>query len=459
MLSARAKAGLLLALLLAAGCGQRNPPQLLLLITVDTLRADRLGAYGNPDGLTPNLDALAASSQVFTTAYPSASFTLPSIATLLTGHYPAQLDLVDNALVLPEAIPTLAQALRQRGWKTAAVVSSFVLRRATGLDAGFDVYDDQLPQVEASRAAFPERVAPATTEAALAALDPLLLEGKPAFLWVHYQDPHGPYTPPAPRRERHLARARAAEDGRRQLPASTENRGLGGIPLYQIVDERRDIAYYRAGYDGEVDYTDEEIGRLLAGLMERELMEDTIIVFTADHGEGMGENEYWFAHGEFLTDPAMRVPLLVRVPGRTAARREDVAGLVDLYPTLLALLGIEASSRYPGRDLLAPDAASGSSSLILATLDGSTTPRAALIEDGYKYIYEPRPDGSFGQQLFRLNREDRDLSGELAERASAMRTQLSGRWRAMHASKARANRQELTPADAERLEALGYTVE
>jgi arylsulfatase A-like enzyme len=458
--SVRPKAGWLLALVLvAAGCGSQGPSQLLLLITVDTLRADRLGVHGNEQGLTPNLDALAANSEVFTTAYAPASFTLPSIATLQTGHYPAQLSLVNNVLMLPETAPTLAQTLRERGWKTGAVVSNFVLRSETGLDAGFDLYDDRLPHVEANRADFPERLAPATTEATLAALDELSVEGKPVFLWVHYQDPHGPYVPPEPRRQRHLAQARAAADGARELPASEQDWGLGAIPRYQVRGEHRDVAFYRAGYDGEVEYTDEEIGRLLAGVSERELMDRAIVIFTADHGEGMGERDYWFAHGEFLTDPLVQVPLLVRVPERAAARRVDAAGLVDVYPTVLALLGIETPDRYPGRDLLAPHAESGSSSLILATLDGSTTPRIGLIEDGYKYIYEPRRDGSFGEELFRLGREDRDLSAEQPERANAMRTRLRDRWHALLVSKAATRPQDLTPAEAKRLEALGYRVD
>ncbi|HEY5659049.1 MAG TPA: sulfatase-like hydrolase/transferase, partial [Myxococcota bacterium] len=160
------RSGLAVALLLfVVGCrGAPAPPTLFVLITVDTLRADYLGAYGSSRGLTPRLDALAEESVVFASAYSATSFTLPSVSAILTGRYPEELGIWVNESAVPSSIPTLATVLREHGWRTGAVVSNFVLRASSGLAAGFDVYDDDLPQREAVRP-WPERTAGDTTEA------------------------------------------------------------------------------------------------------------------------------------------------------------------------------------------------------------------------------------------------------------------------------------------------------
>ena len=199
-----------------AGCGGPAPPRLLLLLTVDTLRADHLGAYGSELGLTPNLDALARESLVFTAAYAASAFTLPSMGALLTGHYPESLGLWSNESLVPDTAPTLAEELRRRGWRTGAVVSNFVLRRSSGLDRGFDLFDDEFPDWETTRGV-PERTASDTTDAALATLGACAEAASRCFLWVHYQDPHGPYTPPAGWRKRQLPAERERAGGRRLL--------------------------------------------------------------------------------------------------------------------------------------------------------------------------------------------------------------------------------------------------
>jgi arylsulfatase len=328
----------LLAIALAAGCRDAaGPPHHLVLITVDTLRADRLEAYGGALGLTPHLDALARQSEVFFRAYAPSSFTLPSVSAIMTGRYPQELGIWKNESGVPASASTLASELRGRGWRTGAVVSSFVLRKRSGMAAGFDLFDDVLPQREAVRK-WPERIAGDTTAAALGVLEDCTAGADTrCFLWVHYQDPHGPYAPPGDRRRRFLEAEREAPDGRRLLPV----RGgapLGTIPPYQFLEGRRDVAFYRAGYDAEVQYMDEEVGRLLDAFAERGLAKRTAVVFAADHGEALGEGDYWFAHGEFLTDSLVRVPLLIRDPRRSPRRREDLVSLVDLYPTLLALV-------------------------------------------------------------------------------------------------------------------------
>ena len=163
------------------GC-DRGPegPRLLLLVSVDTLRADRLGVYGSDLGLTPNLDALA-----FMAAYAAAPFTLPSVSALMTGRHPEALGIFSNESLLPASVPTLASELKRSGWKTRAVVSNFILRKASGIASGFETFDDLFPQVEIVRM-WPERVAPDTTDAALELLDECAPgEDSRCFLWVH----------------------------------------------------------------------------------------------------------------------------------------------------------------------------------------------------------------------------------------------------------------------------------
>ncbi len=440
----------------ACGGGRAAPEiRLVLLLSVDTLRADHLGVYGSTSGLTPHIDALAAGSQVFTAAYAPASHTLPSVSSLLTGRYPEELGIWSNESVLPGGVPTLALELREAGWRTAAVVSNWVLRRASGLDAGFERFDDSLPQLEATRP-MPERVAPDTTEAALAALDACLATpASRCFLWVHYQDPHGPYTPPDELRDRELARARAAPEGDRELPVLDGPFGPGGIPRYQFLAGRRDAAFYRAGYAGEVAFLDTSVGRLLDGLRERDLDDAALVVFTADHGEALGEDDYWFSHGERLSDALVRVPLLLRVPGLAATTRDDVVSLVDVAPTLSArLLDAAPAPGRPGRDLLAPGAEQRHSSPYLAALRGADVPRYGLVDVGFKYVVEQR-DGVWRGRLTRRGDDEVDLTAPAPQVASRMRArleQLMERYRRVDVE----SRRELSNEDRRKLEALGY---
>jgi arylsulfatase len=444
--------------LASIGCDGEPPVDVLLLVTVDTLRADHLGAYGSRRELTPHLDALARESEVFSAAYAPAPFTLPSVTGLLTGRYPEALGVVSNASAVPPSAPTLATELRRHGWRTAAVVSNLVLRRTAGLDLGFDLYDDDQPQREAVRK-WPERVAASTTDAALRALDALLEQpGAKLFLWVHYVDPHGPYTPPDGLRDRYLQEEREAFDGGRRLPIGARaTQGLGALPTYQVVDRRQDVAFYRAGYAGEVRYADREIGRLLDGLTARGLDERALIVFTADHGESLGENDFWFNHGDFLTEHLVRVPLLVRRPGVAPRRRHDVVSLVDLYPSLLAHLeGAAVDDSYPGRDLLARGADRSDSVPYLATLRGGRHTRFGIVRRDRKLVLSKQRDGSWDTQLFRRGEDDVDLSGILAQEAETLRGELVAvRERSGTVAEAR---QELSVEERAQLEALGYVL-
>jgi len=444
----------ILAVLLLAGCGPGPAPRLFLLVSVDTLRADRLGAYGSDRGLTPRIDALARESEVFAAAYAPASHTLPSIAALLTGRLPQEIGVVDNLSRLAPGVPTLAAELASRGLTTGAVVSNWVLRRASGLDAGFAVYDDQLPQEETTRAV-PERIARDTTDAALGLVaDCAATPERRCFVWVHYQDPHGPYAPPGGR-ERHLARERAEADGRRLLPLLPGPFGAGGIPSYQAVAGEREVAFYRAGYDAEIAYLDGEVGRLLDGVQERGLWDRAVVVFTADHGESLGENDYWFGHGEDLTEALVRVPLLLRVPGRAPRGRSDVASLVDLRRTLLALAtGEPGQPGERGRDLLAAEAPQAASLPLLATLGGARLPRYGLVDGEFKYVIV-REGEAWQGHLYRRGDDATDLATPAPHVARAMRSRLEQVLQSIP-EPARADERPLDAAERANLRALGY---
>jgi len=395
-------------ILFDASCARatEQAPQNIILITVDTLRADHLGTYGSQLDLTPNLDALAKRSLVFREAYTTAPFTFAALTSLITGRLPEEYGILSNTSTLPNDIPTLATQLKARGFRTAAVVGNFVLREGTGFEQGFDQYIADFPDREPTRG-MPESIATSTTYAALKSLEELS-QGKKKrfFLWVHYQDPHGPYTPPRGYRERYLD-AEHKIVGTRKLRMDGSNRGFGTIPNYQALGEERSVAFYRAGYDGEIRFVDEQIGRLLNKLRELHLMENSIVVFTADHGESLGTWNYWFAHGEYLLDVLINVPLLIYVPNGSSGERADVASLLDLFPTLLDQVGALSKELRPGRgrNLLAPEGRNASSVIYLSTLEEATVRRSGLIADGYKFILD---DASGQQTLYSLGTGLRD---------------------------------------------------
>lgn len=439
-------------LIFSACAAGSDSARLVVLVSVDTLRADRLGAYGGPAGLTPELDALAERSVVFDAAYAPASHTLPSVTALLTGRYPQEMGVTGNLSVLPEQSVTLARVFQAAGWRTAAVVSNWVLRRATGTDAGFDSFDDVLTRHEAARP-LPEREAKETTRAALDALtDCLPTASAQCFLWIHYQDPHGPYTPPTALREARLAIERERSDAARRLPLLPGSFGAGGIPDYQVIDGRDDVAFYRAGYDAEVAYLDAALGELFDAIAARDA--NAAVIFTADHGEALGEQDIWFGHGERLGEAQIHVPLFFSLPGAKPGRRNDVASLLDVLPTLeAALLGVADPART-GRALLAPGENQRSSTVYLATLQGSKEHRVGVIDGEFKYVAALRNDGAWDGRLTRRGDDSVDLTAPAPQVAARLRSRLEELIRT-HAE-APGTQLELSDEDRASMRALGY---
>jgi arylsulfatase len=332
--------GLALVALLA-GCSDSRPN--LLLVTVDTLRADQLECYGGPPGVGHALCQLAADGTRFEWAFSTAPSTSPSVASILTSLYAPQHRITQQVeSTLADEQLTVAEALHDVGYSTAAFVSNPMLHRMRGLNQGFELYDHRMKRRETNRPGFAERNAQETTDAALAWARTGPAE--PWFLWVHYQDPHGPYLPPG-------TRAMRDAEGSQLLPVLEDESGHGGIPHYQALPDLYSAEAYEQLYRAEIAQLDVHFRRLVEGLDA--LAAPPAILMTADHGEALGEDGYWFAHGHSVGLDQVRVPLLFRpAPGsRGKGVASEVVSLIDVAPTLLALAGASAPEVFVGRAL------------------------------------------------------------------------------------------------------------
>jgi arylsulfatase A-like enzyme len=340
-------------------------------VTIDTLRSDRIGTYGHAAARTPNLDRLARDGILFADAHAQIPSTLPSHASILTGRYPTSHGVHDNGVyTLAPQETTLAEILAEAGYATGAFVSAFVLDRRFGIAQGFDAYGDRMEEAlrpGARPALHPEaeganpvatwwvgtwfgpyqRRGESAVREAVAWLDSLHARSErdraPFFLWVHLFDPHEPYAPPAP--------LVSVFDGDYAGPLDGTGDAFHREAAAGRVTER-DIEHMRARYDGEAAYADRCVGDLLAALDERGLLGQTLVAVAADHGEGLGEHDYYFEHGSRLWEPLLRIPLLLAGPGVPGGR--VVGGRVrsvDILPTALASLGVPPPAGIDGVSL------------------------------------------------------------------------------------------------------------
>jgi arylsulfatase A-like enzyme/Flp pilus assembly protein TadD len=374
-----------IAIVAGAACGRSTDRALaspgalrganVLLITVDTLRQDRVGAYGNRSGLTPHIDQLAAAGVRYAHAFSPAPLTLPAHASMLTGLLPRHHGIHNNTRVrLDEHVPTLATSLKRAGYRTGAFVGAFVLDGRFGLNQGFDEYDDRLPRGERASFHFAERRG---AEVVTAAGNWISSAAGPWFAWVHLFDPHAPYDAP---------------------------------PEYRAG---------RAPYDAEVAYADAMLGQLLARLSAAHQLDSTLVLVTADHGESLGDHGE-MTHGLFAYDSTLAVPLIINAPPIAPAVIDAPVSHTDLTPTILDLLGLAAAGPVDGLSLVRtppPDRP-----LYFEALDASLTrgwaPLRGIVQSGWKYI--DLPDAELydlatdpGEQH---NRIDRDPHAELLKR-------------------------------------------
>lgn len=383
---------------LLAGCGRPEARRLdVLLVTVDTLRADFVHSYGFAAETTPNLDALARRGVLFETAIAASTATVPSHASIMTSRYVREHSVGPwNGSTRLDGLPTLAESFRAAGYETAAFVSNVVLESRSGLDRGFDLYDDELPAAELNRALYFERGAADTAARALAWL--ARPRTAPFFLWVHLQDPHGPYTPPEPWKElvpEVPLRTSAL------LPVLRVNRGRGGLPSYQALPGVRTAARYAGLYAGEIAFTDHWIGELMGACERAAGAAGLVALVTADHGESLDEDGFFFQHGHSTSPEQARVPFVVAAPGLTPRRIQAAQGVVshvDVAPTLLALAGL-APLDAPSGVSLAP-VLRGEAPLPARTVISDVGHElAAWDARGYVTVKVIRPGGSLEPEL------------------------------------------------------------
>jgi choline-sulfatase len=334
-------------------------PLNVVVVTIDTLRPDHLHCYGYPNIETPNLDALAQRGVLFENAVAQAPLTPPSHASIFTGQYPTVHHVRNTGgFILPASSHPLARILQEQGWDTAAFVSSAVLKKVIGFNNGFAVYDDQLPR-QGNKEEFgedAERRGGDTVDRALHWLSSQ--SGKPYFLWVHLYDPHLPYDPPNPFKEKYRDRP----------------------------------------YDGEIAYSDQQLGRLLEAVRKRAPVGKTIVALLSDHGESLSEHGE-FTHGVFLYDATLRIPFLMAGPGIPAGTRvKQQVRSIDFLPTLLALLDEKPPANIQGVSLL--PAFSGKPVDTEISYEETLYPKLALgwaelrgiRTNHWKYIRAPKPE-------------------------------------------------------------------
>jgi arylsulfatase A-like enzyme len=452
-------------MLLAAhlGCGAGDPespgpatqspgPRNVVLISIDSVRADRLGAYGHRRSTSPALDGLAEGGVVFEHAISQAPWTLPSMASMLTGLHPSQHGAVHASTELNEARETLPEALRAHGYFTVGVVSHIFVGSRYGFHRGFDVFDET--QIKGHDAVTSQDL----TRRALFHLE----EGpkaQPFFLWVHYFDPHFTYV-------------RHPDFGFADSYTGSLPEHLSAPALDRTLQERQqagepfsesDLAYVKAVYDEEIAYTDLWIGRLLTGLEGLAVEGSTLVIVTSDHGEYFLERGRFF-HGKDVYEPLVHVPLLIggAVPPSLQGRRVRQSVEVASIPkTVMGWIEADAS-RFPGRDLLAlagekephppaPVFAEGSYAR------GEDYRKRAVILGGWKLIHNFDDDGYELYDLQADPAEENDLWEQEEERPAAARAALLPHLEGLATgSRAEGSRIELSPEEIQHLESLGY---
>ncbi|MHC4707953.1 MAG: sulfatase-like hydrolase/transferase [Planctomycetota bacterium] len=391
----------------------------VLLISIDTCRADHLSCYGYSPRTTPNIDAIAKEAVLFEHVVSPVPMTLPAHSSMLTGTTPLYHGVHENVDYRLEKFNlTLAELLRQKGYTTNAIISSFVLDSQFGLNQGFDTYNDHFIQPMTSWSQNERRGG----EASRFARDWLEKhKSEKFFLFLHYFDPHDDYRPPE--------------------------------PFATIFKDNL--------YAGEIAYTDYCIGEVILKLKELGLYDSTLLIITSDHGEGLGEHTEQY-HGFFVYNSTVRVPLIIRAPGGPKGKKvPDVVGLVDVVPTVCGLLGIEPPQVLHGKDL-SPLFRKGRKiqnneryiycESLQATLYGCS-PLLGLVQDRWKYIHAPRPE------LYELDKdphEGKNLIDEHPKRAQL----LQGHLKSILEEQARTNASDdkfvLDNQTRKRLESLGY---
>ncbi len=448
--------GLLLALgfVGGAGCAKPAPRPNVIFILLDTLRSDRLSSYGYAKPTTPNLDAFAREGVLFEQARSQASCTFPSVNSILTSRWPIHfLGQPEGRIGIPKEYPALQEILKQSGYRTIAVTASPIVRKSPshhnsfgGFERGFDIFDESCPSRRAS-------CVNRRTERYLNDLG-----NEPFFLYLHYMDVHSSYIPPSPWRERFVAPYRQARPWILKGNPRPIRRSLTGEGKKVVMSER-DVAYMSGLYDGELAYLDDQLRLLFADLRKRGLLDSSIVVIAADHGEEFMEHGRMI-HCEVLYDTSIHVPMIVRLPpglrpqGAKASGR--ISGLVenmDLTPTILDYLGVKPPTPLDGlslRPLIENGTPLHDTSFALQyALRSATDGRSKL-------IFDPST-GRFALYDLATDRfEQKDVLAENRRTYSALRKKLEARMTALEGGLATEGSLDAAREGERQLKALGY---
>jgi arylsulfatase A-like enzyme len=354
-----------LGLVILTGCGSSpsSPPNLVLIV-IDTLRADHLGTYGYERATSPHIDRLAERGLVFANALTTSSWTKPSVASLFTSRYPSEHGAVSFERNLSSKLPTLAEMLREAGYRTVGVSGNFVhVAERTGFARGFDAFESLVFEVERPGGemllAMPGEDgeldylrAPTGSEVNRRVLDLLPdPDSAPVFVYVHYMEPHPGYSPSEPQRSAFVTDSAAHARGAPATAGYLSDLAASAADL-EPAERQRLVDLY----DAEIAAVDEAVGELLRELEDGGYMENTVVAVTSDHGEEFGEHGGWF-HGLTLNRECLQVPIVFHDTRKRGSgeRRQDPVDLLDLPTTLLALAGVAPPPSMRGRDLLAPE--------------------------------------------------------------------------------------------------------
>jgi arylsulfatase len=428
----------------------------VLLVTIDTLRADHLGTYGYRHRTSPRIDALARRGVVFEQAYTYWPKTRGSFVAIMTGRLASQSGYGKGYPLLLDFNPTLASVLRDAGYATAATVDNPNVSAALGYARGFGRYRETWAEKALATEMDRARAITADGVRQLRGASP----DRPFFLWLHYVNPHAPYEPPAP------------FDGAFFDPEATRGPALrpvegfhGGVPR-QWAAPGKPLGWYVARYDGEIAAVDAEVGQLLDALDASAVRDRTLVVLTSDHGESLGEHDYYFDHGEDLFDPSIRIPLVLAGPGVEAGRRTDVlATTLDLVPTLLDAVKVSYPPDLAGESLL--PAARGEGRPDRPRLHGQNDRNLLAAWDRrFKLVATPAGDGARYALYDREAdpAEARDVSRDREARAREELRDIEGFRQRIDAQLARTRRllegrpgePQLGVDACEKLKAMGY---
>jgi arylsulfatase A-like enzyme len=445
-----------------------HPPRRVFLITVDTLRADHMSLYGYPRATTPSLQKLAASGVTFDRAITQWPKTGSSFAAMFTGLYPHTTGLTHKAaLRVPATYLTLPKFFKEQGYQTVGVVSNAVLAASLGWSSGFDEFKEtwgggEFP--DDPKLFRPLAAAPRVN----ALVGPLLqkhAKDERLFMWIHYSDPHAPYILPAGEKDPFLGDAVYNGPGDRPIPQRLVNRGY-------TLEGHTDLKFYVAQYDANVLVADRSIQKLLDEMRALGLLEDSLIVFAADHGEELGEHNSWFEHGPLPYNTTGHVPLFFVMNGLAAGRRIDrPVELIDIFPTLRDAVapdrqveGLEGHSLWP---FLRPGKTDSKAADVFreAFLEAGNHPNLyhSVQEGTWKLVFNsggknPRAAGSptGGLELYDLTKDPLEMSNLAATRTEEVRRLRRDLVAWMRKAKSTGDEDEVNGETERALKALGY---